>query len=788
VGPKEKDARRRARARDPKHSAGHAGGASRDPAKARAHRSGSALPVLPPPIRNAAAAIALIAVILRLGHIAQGLPDFGEEAIPFKRAFAMWGWDSGRADLNPHLFHYPSLSFYLHFLIQHLHLMVGLVAGRFHGASDYFLAYHTDPTPMVVVARLVGVIADAFIVVAVVAIGERARRGAGLIAAAVIALSPAMILDARAIFCDTPMAALAIWALERMLAWREAGGSRRLASAVILIGLAAGTKYPAALLVLPLAWVMWDREGTRGLTRWPLAVAGALLVFVITSPYALIDFTRFAADVSVVAGIAGRGHLGNPGRAGFGYYAGELLRNLGWIGVALLAVSLALTIMARGREKIAVGLWAFLLAFGIPISLGKVEAERYLIPVLPAAATLAGIAAITIAERAGGAARIASGVLAAILIVPVAIPGVKAAMSGADTTQLQARRWLEAHLGDHQMLVQEAYGASLLNELVKRELILSRAYTTASDEAQRRYQALKTYQAVTIPLATVGEAVVTLKLPGGETKRLRVFPDITDLNQIYYRPDLLGGADYILTSGAVRGRYEADTVRYAPENFFYHLLDRLAVRAASFRSHDGVSGPDIVVYALDQPLREKMFQNYGKLQLLWWTESIPREYRREADRVLRPEGPPNQGFPRDPDGRPAAWVQSLRTLHAERIRDFNYDLALSLSKVGRYREAQDLAASILDIDRDDVSASAIVARSAAMRGDWSAARAGIENLLRLRDPDARGLPDVRLEYARVLGQLGSLESARRQLAHIIEIAPGTPSAEKALQMLRELPQ
>src|SRR5205085_583249 len=109
---------------------------------------------------------------------------------------------------------------------------------------------------------------------------------------------------------------------------RERGGMARLAAAAALIGLAAGSKYPAALLVIPLAWVMWDRDGPRGLARWPLAAAGALVVFFVTSPYVLLDWSRFAADFATVAGIAGRGQLGNPGRVGFGYYLGELIRNL----------------------------------------------------------------------------------------------------------------------------------------------------------------------------------------------------------------------------------------------------------------------------------------------------------------------------------------------------------------------------------------------------------------------------------------------------------------------------
>src|SRR5207248_9755081 len=90
-------------------------------------------------VTRTTAALVALAVLLRVWHIRQGLPDFIEEAIPFKRAFEMWGWSTGHADLDPHLFHYPSFTFYLHFVLQKLHYAVGSLLGWFHARGDYFL-------------------------------------------------------------------------------------------------------------------------------------------------------------------------------------------------------------------------------------------------------------------------------------------------------------------------------------------------------------------------------------------------------------------------------------------------------------------------------------------------------------------------------------------------------------------------------------------------------------------------------------------------------------------------
>jgi 4-amino-4-deoxy-L-arabinose transferase-like glycosyltransferase len=64
-----------------------------------------------------------------------------------------------------------------------------------------------------------------------------------------------MILTSQSIYCDTQLTALSVWALERMLAWRQAGGRGRLIAATLLTGLAAGAKYPGGFLVL--RWRGW---------------------------------------------------------------------------------------------------------------------------------------------------------------------------------------------------------------------------------------------------------------------------------------------------------------------------------------------------------------------------------------------------------------------------------------------------------------------------------------------------------------------------------------------------
>jgi len=407
------------------------------------------------PVVLAAALAVAAGIALRMWRIGAGLPDFLDEAIPWKTALKMWV-DERRVDWNPHFFNYPSLTIYLCLFLQKLAFAIGHALGRYTTAADFLMDYEIDPSTLVIAARTMGVAFDVLTLVMVARIGERLMRWAGVLAAALVALAPTMIVTSRAIYTDTYMAAFALWALERMLAFRDRGRPSQLVAATVLSGLAAGSKYPAALLLVPLAWVLIERRGLRGLLPWALAWVAALGVFLITSPYVVLDFGRFLKDFGFESFHMSQGHLGSAGRRGFLFQLQTLAGDIGWIGVALLVVSLGATLAAPRRRGDRAALWLFLLPVGLAISLARVEAGRYSVPVIPVAATLAAVAALDLAQRfAARRAALAGAVAAAALIVPVAPGGLTAAASGRDHTQAQARRWCEANVPEPALLLQE---------------------------------------------------------------------------------------------------------------------------------------------------------------------------------------------------------------------------------------------------------------------------------------------------------------------------------------------
>jgi hypothetical protein len=639
------------------------------------------------------ALVALSAAALRLWHVVADLPDFLEEAVPFRNALDLWSFTGGRTDWNPHLFHYPSLTVYLHYFVQRLGYLAGWMLGAFRVPADWFISYLADPAAVVVPARLLHVAADASVVFAAGLVGERLRRGAGLAAAVLVALTPTLIETSRFIFVETIMAALALWSLERMLAWREQGGAWRLGSAVALAGLALGAKYPAVALVVPLAWVLWERRGARGLALWPALVAVVLAVFVLTTPYALLDSTAFQRDMTYLRNLTVAGYFGNSGTPGFAYVMRSLMRDAGPAGVGLLLVSLIIGLAGFRRPAPMVTVWLYLLGFGLPVAVARVEAARYLVVLLPAVAVLATVAVFDLAGRVSGRTRwILRSILLLALLLPVAVAGVAAAVAGSRYTQIAARRWCETHIGPRDLVLAEAYTAKLPSIDARVMVEGSPIFRAASPEARRRYLRRPWFHVVPVPLSVVGPCTNLVRPGQGPPVDVPIFAHVADVNQMFYDPRLFAQADYVLTSSAVRGRYEADPVRHGVQSRLYRLLDSTAIVAARFAPQGDVAGPTIVIYRVGARAQAALGAG-GLLPALWWAERIPAAYRREATRLL---GALGQGEAvRGADGAPAPWVRSLAAHFDEKIRPFTNAMALNLADLGRFDAARSYAEATL---------------------------------------------------------------------------------------------
>ncbi len=229
------------------------------------------------------------------------------------------------------------------------------------------------------------------------------------------------------------------------------------------------------------------------------------------------------------------------------------------------------------------------------------EAERYLVPLIPLLAAVAAAVTTDLGARLGRR-RWAPVAFAAAVLAPLVVQGVRAAIAGRDHTQIQARRWVEANLDPARtVVVLEPYTARLRNPFDDAILARHPAWPRASEAARQRYLAGPRHLAVDLPLMVSGE--VTVEATDRATREPRtvvVFAHASDANAIYYEPALLAGATHVLVSTGVSRRHQDDPARFPRQVALYRLLQTHAERLADFRPGHGVDGPEITVYRLGE--------------------------------------------------------------------------------------------------------------------------------------------------------------------------------------------
>lgn len=577
--------------------------------------------------------LALLALAVRLRGLGWGLPEFYEEAYPLKVAWRLWAFGAPEGFTgNPHFFKYPSLIIYLQFAGQALLMAALFLARRIQSVLDFRVLYVADKTPFVLTGRAITALLGAAMVPVTYALVRRllttlpARKaesepapdalaqGAAWAAAALVAFSPALVARSQVIEVDVPLAFFVALA-----AWIALGLFERVTPQACLLagataGLAASTKYTGAIALIPcvLALVSADAAALRGFrpsshprnpspramdrksraaspprkTSGPerswgarglalgLVFAAAVAVFVLTSPYVLLDFAAFQADLAAEKQHMSLGHFGLSGGASWGFYAQEYVTHqVGWpLGLASLT-AIAIAILTYRRTPRAAALAATVVIYFALVGSWSMKADRYLLPIIPLATALAtaGIARM-LGRRPAIFSRpaVAMGTWAAIALacaIPTLAEWKPIRDRQAPDSRLLARRWIEANAPDGAFIAYEQYGPTLLGPADLLAMDADVAAILRTGPARPRVYA-------------------TLSMPMFQVDPARSSP--------YYDLGLYPAVDLFVTTGAVRSRYQADSTAFSRQLAFYSALERAFVRVASFEAHG--SGSDIQIF------------------------------------------------------------------------------------------------------------------------------------------------------------------------------------------------
>jgi hypothetical protein len=419
----------------------------------------------------------LIAVVtlglgLRLWGIGFGLPYMyhPDEGLPVSIALRFLR----TADLNPNFYNWPSLLFYLDALVYLALFGVGKILGWFVTPADL-------PMPEVQaiavgkvllpaefwLARGLTALAGTLAIIAVYLICRElfARKSAAWLAALFVAVEILDVKNSQYIRPDTYLVLFILVSGYSAIKIVDDPRARNYVLAGIAAGLATSSKYNAALVVIPIVCAHWLRFGWRGVSRREIyfAALASLAAFLVTTPYAILDWTRFwqmgpLEDATHYA----TGHAGGEGNS-FEWYLEVLTSALRWLlPVAIIeAMRVLLT-----REKKGIVLISFPIIYFAFVSLFTVHFDSTILPVIPFLIILAALGLARLADFLARRWLLSQGAQIGLLsgmAILMAFPMLRATVEyDLSLYQIESREtarvWIEKDLPLESRIALEPYG------------------------------------------------------------------------------------------------------------------------------------------------------------------------------------------------------------------------------------------------------------------------------------------------------------------------------------------
>ncbi len=347
-------------------------------------------------------------------------------------------------DFNPHFFHWGSL----HTYVSGALIGVGHVLGFLDLTRDplHYLRRPDQIARLYLVGRFLSMTLGLCTVVLVYRLGARGGGWlGGFLAAAFLSSSAIFFLYSR--FFTPDVCAAFLFLLSVLLSVRAGDrGGRGLWGAAAVAGLATSVKYNAALALVAVAIAAAPytlRKASRALVAFTVG-------FIVGTPYAAIAPSEFLEGVSWQWRHAGSTHgllflETDPGW--WHHLTSSLAYGLGW---PLLAVVLGGAMLtgcgAKTRMWWVVGGTA--IAYYAVVSSSPLKFARYVLPMLPLLAVLAGWGWSSALHRLRGAARAGAVlVVGAGVVWGVMLCAWHGKILAEPDVRLEAGRWLSKHAG-----------------------------------------------------------------------------------------------------------------------------------------------------------------------------------------------------------------------------------------------------------------------------------------------------------------------------------------------------
>ncbi|MDQ3899347.1 MAG: glycosyltransferase family 39 protein [Actinomycetota bacterium] len=413
------------------------------------------------PAGRVCAGLLLLALVLRLVGVTADLPymHHPDEPVNLRVIDAM----VSNGDANPHFFNYPSLFFYLNTLFHLDGPLLGWIPGLAERApvSTLMGVSYAPTTGSIMVHRSLTVALGILVVFVGWVTARRVTTGVlpAAVTATLLALSPTLITHSRFITPDMPTALLVAVAVLASVRLLQSGSWPAYALSGLAVGLATSMKYTAVFVAVPVIVAALlrctDRAGfRRAAAGLPIAGVGAVLAFLATTPYALLDRAAFLKGLQFERQHYATGHAGMDGDAA-GFYAGYLATHEGLL-IALAVVAVVAVASHRQRWRVAVVLGSFPIIYSAVVAMQAVGNDRTIMLVLPPLAVLAALAIEPLMTTYAQNHR-AVGLAAATAVAVLVVEAVVRLPYPPPSTWNSAQHWLDEHTPSGTTVLIEPY-------------------------------------------------------------------------------------------------------------------------------------------------------------------------------------------------------------------------------------------------------------------------------------------------------------------------------------------
>jgi hypothetical protein len=402
------------------------------------------------------ASILVVAAIARFWAVDFCLPAL--VCRPDEEAVASIATGFFARDPNPHFFDWPPVFMYAVALVIVGYFKYVKLMGWIRSEYRFLQSIGQDPTPLFLSARLLSAAAGTASVWVVYRIARRLfDRATALVAAAFLALAYLPVRDSHFGVTDVTAVLFVLIALLSCARLMAGVTGRELAGTAILTGIATATKYNAAVIALPVLWILvtsQPRPPWRTLVAqcaWYLAVASA--VFLAAAPFTLIESAAFLRSFDAVSSHLIGGHGVDVGRGWWVHLTSSLRYGVGLPMLVAGIGGLAWLTWQSPRKGVMLAL--FPLVTYLLIGSGRTVFARYALPIVPFLC-LGAAYAVTDGARAIASVirrphlQIALTWIAAVAIVAPSAHSVWQfdRLLAIDDSREIAARWITAHYPD----------------------------------------------------------------------------------------------------------------------------------------------------------------------------------------------------------------------------------------------------------------------------------------------------------------------------------------------------